>query len=130
MKPRDVSIFPADNGFVVKVGCLNFVVQGDTAKLTEKLSRYLNCDTSIVKEFLAEKFIDRAFLVLVEGEENETAETAEETKTTIQSKAYQEFVCSDEWYEKKFRFTNGFLVLNRDTEGALVTEFTSDANLP
>lgn len=48
--PREVTIIPADNGYIGKIGCKWFVVEGDKEKATSILSRYLGLDESIVKE--------------------------------------------------------------------------------
>lgn len=49
--PRPVEIYAASNGYVLKIGCSYFVMEGDAAKISSELQRYLSKDPNIQKEY-------------------------------------------------------------------------------
>ena len=48
---RELSVYEADNGYLLKVGCQYFVCEGDSANLCDDLQAYLKFDPEILKKY-------------------------------------------------------------------------------
>lgn len=48
---RPLEIFPADNGFLIEVGCSLFVCEGDSEKLATDLKDYLDLNEEVFKRY-------------------------------------------------------------------------------
>lgn len=122
---REVTIYEADNGYLVRVSCSFFVCEGSAEKLCDDIQSYLQLNPEVLKNYgYAGTTAFKEIILDVEGED----EKADEEVSPLVSPAFAFLVSetrpfySVQLLESKYEVTNGFVVLNHKENKAYVTQ--------
>lgn len=119
--PRAVKVIPADNGYLVKVGCCLFVIEGNSKNITEDLKRYLDCDETIIKKFGHKE--PNAFL---RGNDDEEELCEKKCINEVRSPAFDYIRKSGNLISCIYKAENGKIEVNMENKTVLVYQKSFD----